>query len=89
MAAPRKPKSAGVRTAKSKAQPATSSAPMTAAVAPVANGNVTAPPSAETIRLRAYERYLARNGTAGDEVSDWLAAEREILEEFAPHAAHD
>lgn len=32
----------------------------------------------EEIRRRAYEIYLARNGSPGDERQDWLIAEREI-----------
>jgi len=90
MAAPRKPKSAGVRTAKSKAKPATRDAPITApaAASPAANGNGPAAPSAEMIRLRAYEVFVARNGTTGDELSDWLTAEREIMESFASSAHH-
>jgi hypothetical protein len=32
----------------------------------------------EEIRQRAYELYLQRRGTAGDENQDWLIAEREI-----------
>jgi hypothetical protein len=32
----------------------------------------------ERIQARAYEIYLARNGTNGDALSDWLQAEREI-----------
>jgi len=35
-------------------------------------------PEAE-IRARAYELYLARGATEGDEVADWLAAERYVL----------
>ena len=30
------------------------------------------------IRERAYEIYQARNGAAGDQVEDWLVAEREV-----------
>jgi hypothetical protein len=30
------------------------------------------------IRLRAYEIYLARGGSDGDPVADWLAAERQL-----------
>lgn len=30
------------------------------------------------IAARAYEIYLARNGSAGDETHDWLMAEHEI-----------
>ena len=32
----------------------------------------------DEIRLRAYEIYLERNGSPGDEHQDWLTAEREI-----------
>ena len=35
-------------------------------------------PSHEEIRLRAYEIYLERGGLPGDEVDDWLQAEREL-----------
>ena len=35
-------------------------------------------PSNEEIRRRAYEIYLERNGDAGDELDDWLRAEREL-----------
>jgi hypothetical protein len=34
--------------------------------------------SVEEVRFRAYEIYLRRNGQ-GDELSDWLQAERELL----------
>ncbi len=33
----------------------------------------------EEIRRRAYEIYLERNGSPGDENQDWLSAEREVL----------
>jgi hypothetical protein len=36
----------------------------------------------DAIRLKAYEIYLERNGTAGDEVEDWVTAERIILKKF-------
>jgi Protein of unknown function (DUF2934) len=36
----------------------------------------------EAIRLKAYEIYLERNGTAGDEVEDWVIAERMVLKKF-------
>ncbi len=87
MAAPRKPKTAGVRTGKSKAKAAGSGATETpiVAAAPAANGNGGTAPSAEMIRLRAYEVFVARGGTSGDELSDWLTAEREIMGKFAPH----
>ena len=36
-------------------------------------------PSYDTIRVRAYELYLARGGTHGQDLEDWLAAERELM----------
>ena len=38
----------------------------------------------EQIRQRSYEIYLARGGHEGDEVSDWLNAERELKESNQP-----
>jgi hypothetical protein len=35
-------------------------------------------PSHEEIRLRAYEIYLERGGLPGNELNDWLQAEREL-----------
>ena len=35
-------------------------------------------PSCEEISLRAYEIYLERGGLPGDELDDWLQAEREL-----------
>jgi hypothetical protein len=35
-------------------------------------------PSHEEIRRRAYEIYLERDGLPGDELDDWLRAEREL-----------
>lgn len=32
----------------------------------------------EQVRVRAYEIYVQRDGQAGDELSDWLQAEREV-----------
>ena len=34
--------------------------------------------SEEDVRLRAYELYLERGATPGDDVGDWLQAEREL-----------
>src|ERR1700674_4767196 len=87
MATPRKSKTAGVRTGKSNAKAASNGSTETpmAAPAPATNGNGGGAPSAEMIRLRAYEVFVARGGTAGDELSDWLVAEREIMERFATH----
>lgn len=36
------------------------------------------PVSPERIRIRAFEIYLTRNGGPGDEMTDWLQAEREL-----------
>jgi hypothetical protein len=35
-------------------------------------------PSHDEIRTRAYEIYLERDGLPGDELDDWLRAEREL-----------
>jgi hypothetical protein len=35
-------------------------------------------PRQEEIRYPAYEIYIARDGQPGDELSDWLQAEREL-----------
>ena len=35
-------------------------------------------PSHEEIRRRAYEIYLEHDGLPGDELDDWLRAEREL-----------
>ncbi len=80
MAAPRKPKTAGVRAGKGKGKTAKSGPVenLTSTAAPAAHQNGGASPSPEMIRLRAYEVFLARGGNGGDEVSDWLIAEREL-----------
>ena len=38
----------------------------------------------QQIREHAYAIYLARQDQEGDEVSDWLAAEREVKESDQP-----
>lgn len=86
MAAPKKPKSAGARTGKAKTRATGSGAverPATA-TGPVPIGNGGDVSTAEMIRLRAYEIFVARDGNSGDEVSDWLTAEREIMDKIAP-----
>jgi hypothetical protein len=35
-------------------------------------------PSADDIRMRAYQRYLERGGGHGMDFEDWLEAEREL-----------
>jgi len=39
---------------------------------------VLAPISPEQIRLRAYELFLARDGSHGNDWRDWFLAEREL-----------
>jgi len=36
------------------------------------------PPTCEQISLRAHEIYLERGGLPGNELDDWLQAEREL-----------
>jgi Protein of unknown function (DUF2934) len=38
------------------------------------------PPTREDIAFRAYHIYLERGGAPGDELQDWIRAERELLE---------
>jgi hypothetical protein len=42
----------------------------------------------EEIRCRAYELYVQRRGTAGDQNQDWLMAEREIRSRYGSQARH-
>ena len=35
-------------------------------------------PSEEDIRLRAYHRFLHRDGGAGSDFDDWIGAEKEL-----------
>jgi len=37
-------------------------------------------PTHEEIALRAYQIYLERGGSPGNELEDWTQAERELLE---------
>jgi hypothetical protein len=37
-----------------------------------------APPTLEAIRQRAHEIFLARGGSPGRELDDWLQAEQEL-----------
>lgn len=79
--------------------PATASAPATASdapaqakqesadTAPQATGDTTASrPDPDRIARRAYELYLARGGSHGRELEDWLAAEREFGQGFEQSA---
>jgi len=40
-------------------------------------------PAPEEIALRAYHIYLQRAGTPGNELEDWIAAERQLVDENA------
>jgi hypothetical protein len=37
-------------------------------------------PTQKEIELRAYEIYLQRGGEDGNELNDWIAAEKELTE---------
>lgn len=45
---------------------------------PAAEGH----PTTEEIQLRAYEIFLERRAAPGDELADWLQAERELLQKY-------
>ena len=45
---------------------------------PMAEGH----PPREEIELRAYQIYIERGGAHGEEVEDWLQAERELVEKY-------
>jgi hypothetical protein len=42
-----------------------------------------APPTIEEIRQRAHQIFMARGGTPGTELDDWLRAEQELKHERA------
>jgi CheY-like chemotaxis protein len=42
-------------------------------------------PTIEEIRQRAYEIFISRGGTPGNELDDWLRAEHELKQERAGH----
>ncbi len=39
-------------------------------------------PTCEEIELRAHQIYVKRGGAHGQDVEDWLQAERELLEKY-------
>jgi hypothetical protein len=39
-------------------------------------------PTREEIELRAYQIYAERDGARGQDVEDWLRAERELVEKY-------
>jgi hypothetical protein len=40
----------------------------------------------EVIRIRAYELYVSRGGADGDDLSDWLEAERSVRADREPRS---
>jgi len=40
------------------------------------------PPTREEIEVRAYQIYVERGGAHGQDLDDWLQAERVLLEEY-------
>lgn len=44
----------------------------------IVNGVAKAEPISEMVRMRAYYIFLARGGSHGNDLADWLAAEREV-----------
>ena len=53
--------------------------------APQDSGDTTAATiDRERIANRAYERYMARGGADGQDLEDWLEAERELEREHRP-----
>jgi hypothetical protein len=47
---------------------------------PQSSGDTTVTnPDRERVAMRAYELYLARGGTDGQAMDDWLLAEREVI----------
>jgi len=39
-------------------------------------------PAREEIELRAYQIYVERGGAQGQDVEDWVQAERELVEKY-------
>jgi hypothetical protein len=50
---------------------------------PLAKTTPGVPPTVEAIRRRAQEIFVARGGTPGKELDDWLRAEQELKQERA------
>jgi hypothetical protein len=50
------------------------------------NNSANHTPGLEEIRFRAYEIHLARGGFPGNELADWLQAERELQPAVPPIA---
>ena len=48
-----------------------------------------APLTIEEIRQRAHQIFMARGGTSGTELDDWLRAEQELKQEHAAANTHN
>jgi hypothetical protein len=59
-------------------RPATQAEPQDIGPAPGSESNGVEPPSIDEIRLRAYYRYMERDGGDADELANWLEAESEL-----------
>ena len=46
--------------------------------AEIVNGVAKAESVSEMVRMRAYYIFLARGGSHGNDLADWLAAEKEV-----------
>jgi hypothetical protein len=57
---------------------ATASAPDSGRPEPARTDHVRTEPTRDEIAVAAYFRHLNRQGSAGDEFDDWVAAEREL-----------
>lgn len=77
MATQKKVKAPTVRKVKTSVNgTASASAAQAVAVPPVAHFS----PSADEVRVRAYELFAARGYTHGADLADWFAAERELAD---------
>jgi Protein of unknown function (DUF2934) len=45
---------------------------------PVSVERLDGPPTEDEVRLRAYHRYLERGASHGNDVADWIEAEKEL-----------
>jgi hypothetical protein len=78
----RTPASANTSTTKSASATSVAEPKTTPKKKPSASQKNQKQPTREQIQARAYEVFLRRAGRPGDERSDWLQAERELVEEL-------
>jgi hypothetical protein len=43
----------------------------------------------ESVKQKAYENYLKRGGTPGNDQEDWYKAEKEVLNQFKPEKSKE